>query len=92
MAKGRDVGNVKMGRRLRNCEHQEAVSMEGKKRKGERELKVERGFECSRLERDLLAAAYERVLPHVRLRFSVADVSNPVGVGRGGPVEARLVG
>jgi hypothetical protein len=65
--------------------------MEGKKRKGKRELKVERDFERSRLERDLLAAAYERVLPQVRLAFS-ADASGPAGGRRGGLVGARSAG
>jgi hypothetical protein len=63
--------------------------MEGKKRKGKRELKVARGFERSRLERDLLAAAYERALPQVRLAFS-ADASGPAGGRRGG--DRGLVG
>lgn len=66
--------------------------MEGKARKVKRALTVKRGFECSRLERELLAAAYERVLPHVRLRFLVADAGDPVGVGRGELVEARSAG
>jgi hypothetical protein len=29
-------------------------------------LRVERGFECSRLENDLLASAYEHVVPILR--------------------------
>jgi hypothetical protein len=29
-------------------------------------LRVERGFECSRLENDLLASAYEHVVPTLR--------------------------
>ena len=66
--------------------------MEGEKRKVKRELKVTRGFECSRLQRDLLAAAYERALPQVRLAFAVPDVSEPVEGGRGGLVRARLAG
>lgn len=65
--------------------------MEGKNRKGKRELKVARGFERSRLERDLLAAAYERVLPQVRLAFS-AGASGPAGSRRGGLVGARSAG
>ena len=65
--------------------------MEGRKRKGKRELRIERGFERSRLERDLLAAAYERVLPQLRLTFSVG-VSGPVGGGYGGPARARSAG
>ena len=65
--------------------------MEGKKGKGKRELKVERGFERSRLETDLLAAAYERVLPQVRLALS-ADVSGRLGCGHGGLLRARWAG
>jgi hypothetical protein len=33
-------------------------------------LRVERGFECSRLENDLLASAYEHVVPILRHQFS----------------------
>lgn len=65
--------------------------MEGKKRKGQRELKVARGFERSRVERDLLAAAYERVLPQVCLAFS-ADVSGPAGSVHGGRARAGSAG
>ena len=39
--------------------------MDGKRRRIGRQLKVEQDFERSRLERELLAAAYERVLPPV---------------------------
>ena len=65
--------------------------MEGKIPKVKREVTVRRSFECSRLERELLAVAYERVVPHVRHRFLVADVGNPAGVGRVGLIEARSV-
>jgi hypothetical protein len=44
--------------------------MEGKKSRCRRELKVARDFECSRLEKALLAAAYERVFPSVRMALS----------------------
>lgn len=40
--------------------------MEGTKRKSNRILKVERGFEWSRLEGQVLASAYEHVLPIIR--------------------------
>ena len=43
--------------------------MEGRPR---RELRVERVFETSRLENDLLAAAYKRVVAH---RFQIAQIS-----------------
>lgn len=44
--------------------------MEGKKPMCRRELKVARDFECSRVEKELLAAAYERVFPSVRMALS----------------------
>jgi hypothetical protein len=40
--------------------------MEDAKRKSDRVLRVERGFEWSRLEGELMASAYGRVLPIVR--------------------------
>ncbi len=40
--------------------------MEDTKRKSDRILKVERGFEWSRIEGELMASAYERALPFVR--------------------------
>ena len=52
--------------------------MDGKKLKVKEKLKVHRDFECSRLEKDLLAGAYERVLPQVRVVFSVAEARSPV--------------
>ncbi len=33
-------------------------------------LRVEQGFECSRLENELLASAYERLIPILRCRLS----------------------
>ena len=33
-------------------------------------LRVEQGFECSRLENELLASAYERLIPIMRRRLS----------------------
>jgi len=44
-------------------------------------LKVGRHFECSRLEKELLAAAYERVLPQVAVAM--------VGTGRDGDTQPR---
>jgi hypothetical protein len=41
--------------------------MEGKKPRRRRELKVARHFEGSRIEKELLAAAYERAFPSVRV-------------------------
>ena len=40
--------------------------MEDAKRKSKRVLTVERGFEWSRLEGELMASAYEHALPFVR--------------------------
>jgi TPP-dependent trihydroxycyclohexane-1,2-dione (THcHDO) dehydratase len=40
--------------------------MEGTKRKSNRVLMVERGFEWSRLEEQVMASAYEHVLPIIR--------------------------
>ena len=40
--------------------------MEDTKRKSDRVLKVERGFEWSRLEEQVMASAYEHALPAVR--------------------------
>ena len=37
-------------------------------------LRVERGFECSRLENDLLASAYEHVVPVLRCHLKVDRV------------------
>jgi len=55
--------------------------MDGKKRRVKEKLKVHRGFESSRLERELLATAYEQVLPNVRLVFSDGNSCGPVGRG-----------
>jgi hypothetical protein len=47
---------------------QEVWAMESPKRKKERIPKVERSFERSRVEGQLMALAYEQVLPVVRAR------------------------
>ena len=44
--------------------------MEGSKRIARRVFSVEREFERSRLESQHLAAAYERVLPEIRVAFA----------------------
>ena len=49
--------------------------MEGKSLRSEGTLKVGRHFECSRLEKELLAAAYERVLPQVAVALGRTSVS-----------------
>ena len=48
--------------------------MEAKSRRSEGTLKVRRHFECSRLEKELLAAAYERVLPQVAVALAGTGV------------------
>ena len=55
--------------------------MEEKSLRSEGTLKVGRHFECSRLEKELLAAAYERVLPQVAVAM--------VGIGRDGDTQPR---
>jgi hypothetical protein len=52
--------------------------MEGKSGRAKRAIKVQRHFELSRLERELLAAAYERVLPYVSVRLPCAETSGGV--------------
>jgi hypothetical protein len=51
--------------------------MEDTKRKSDRVLKVERGFEWSRLEGQMIASAYERVLPIIRAGPSVLPGESP---------------
>ena len=53
--------------------------MEDTKRKSDRVLKVERGFEGSRLEGQMMASAYERVLPIIRAgpSASLGESSEP---------------
>ena len=57
--------------------------MEGKSLRYERTLKVGRHFECSRLEKELLAAAYERVLPQVAVALGRTNVSGDCEPGLG---------
>jgi hypothetical protein len=57
--------------------------MEGKSRGSEGTLKVGRRFECSRLEKDLLAAAYERVLPRVAVALAGTGLSRDSQPRRG---------
>jgi hypothetical protein len=40
-------------------------------------LRVGRGFECSRLEYELLASAYERLIPILRRRLSGPLITSP---------------
>jgi hypothetical protein len=56
------------------------VVMEDAKRESDRVLKVERGFEWSRLEGEVMALVYERVLPVVR------------AISAGSPAEPRKPG
>lgn len=50
--------------------------MEGKKTRRGRELRVARHFEGSRLEEELLAAAYERAFPSVRVALSAEGIGD----------------
>jgi hypothetical protein len=47
-------------------------------------LRVERGFECSRLENELLASAYERVLPIMRRQLSGLQVDSQASLRQHG--------
>jgi hypothetical protein len=60
--------------------------MEDAKRKSKRVLTVERGFEWSRLEGQVMASAYEHIVPAIRAapRESPAAAANLVGKGRDG--------
>lgn len=51
--------------------------MEDTKRKSDRVLKVERGFEWSRLEGQMVASAYEHVLPIIRAGPSASQGESP---------------
>lgn len=51
--------------------------MEDAKRKSNRVLTVERSFEWSRLEGELMASAYERTLPFVRAAPSGSQAEQP---------------
>jgi len=57
--------------------------MEGKSLRSEGTLKVGRHFECSRLEKELLAAAYERVLPQVAVALAGTGLSRDSQPRRG---------
>ncbi len=43
--------------------------MEGRSQRNGRTIRVQREFECSRLEQAMLAEAYRRILPNDRLRL-----------------------
>ena len=43
--------------------------MEGRSQRNGRTIRVQREFECSRLEQAMLAEAYRRVLPNDRVRL-----------------------
>jgi hypothetical protein len=61
--------------------------MEDAKRKSNRVLTVERGFEWSRLEGELMASAYERALPFVRAAPGGSQAEQPQ-IGSDGQAEA----
>jgi len=58
--------------------------MEGSTDQHPRIQRVERGFECSRLESELLASAYERLIPILRRRLSRLLVDSLASLGRHG--------
>ena len=43
--------------------------MDGRSRNASERIRVEREFECSRLEQSMLAEAYRKVLPNAGLKF-----------------------
>ena len=49
--------------------------MEGSRAAAVREMVVEHGFECSRLEQVLLARAYQRIVPGIRRRIGVRETA-----------------
>ena len=56
--------------------------MEGSTRRQTRILRVKRGFECSRLEHALLAAAYEQVVRGIRCRLPARQGDTHRGLGK----------
>ena len=47
-------------------------------------LRVEQGFECSRLENELLASAYEQLIPIMQRRLSAHLVASRVSLRQHG--------
>jgi len=45
------------------------MSMEGRSQRNGKRIRVQREFECSRLEQAMLAEAYRRILPNDRLKL-----------------------
>lgn len=43
--------------------------MEGRSQRSGRRVRIQRKFECSRVEQSMLAEAYRRILPYDRLRL-----------------------
>ena len=43
--------------------------MDGRSRKASKRIRIQREFECSRLEQSMLAEAYRKVLPNAVLKF-----------------------
>jgi hypothetical protein len=58
--------------------------MEGSTDRWSLPLTVERGFECSRLENELLASAYERLIPILRRRLSGPLVASSMDLRQNG--------
>jgi hypothetical protein len=63
---------------------QEVEAMEGSTDHYSLHLRVEQGFECSRLEKELLASAYERLIPILRCRLSDPRIASPTELRRHG--------
>ena len=56
--------------------------MEGRSSGKKKRLRVQREFECSRIEQAKLAAAYRRILPDDRVRFTERNGGSLDGTGR----------
>ena len=63
--------------------------MEGSTAVMVRKLGVEHRFECSRLEKALLARAYQRIVPGVRRRIGPREAKTQTTVTRLGSTDAR---
>ena len=54
--------------------------MDGRSREESKTIRIQREFECSRLEQSMLAEAYRKVLPNTGLKFvELTDCENAHG-------------
>lgn len=54
--------------------------MDGRSRNASKRIRIQREFECSRLEQSMLAEAYRKVLPNTGLKFvELNDCENEHG-------------